>query len=337
MDNPSMESRVESLLFGTETPEVEQPEVEQPEAEQTEVEQQDETPEDQEEASQDSPEESPEEFTFSQLSELAEATGQDLESFLDKIKDDVIIGGEKSSVSLKEMKAGYMKDADYRQKTSQLAEAKRAFEEERQSLQQQYQAKFEEADSVLSNLENAYKSQYANIDWQSLRMEDPAEYSAKKAEQQEVERWLMDLRSQTAHNKEQLMQEQAAQRQEQLSQLLARERELLHEKIPDFSPEKSEQIGKYLLDFGFTGQEISQAYDHRIIAMAEKARLYDQLVKNKDIATQKVRTLPKITKPGAATKTNPKTEVKRQIKAIKDPTARAKAITNLIASNIEGL
>ena len=51
---------------------------------------------------------------------------------------------------------------------------------------------------------------------------------------------------------------------------------------------------------GYKPEEIDQVYDHRAIVIARKARMYDELVKNGDVAQKKVVKLQKrIVKPGA--------------------------------------
>jgi len=321
-ETPSVESRMESLLFGE--PVVEKPQEEIPE----------ETPEIEETEESEQPEEESEALSFNELSELAEATGMDLDKFMDTIKTKVSVAGEPIEVNLKELRDGYMKDADYRKKTSEIAELKRNFEAEKQTLNQQYAERIKETDSILETLENAYTSQFNQIDWQTLRMEDPAEYAAKLAEKKQAEDYFKGLRAQTRETNQRLQREQSEKYQQMLGERLVQEREALISKLPSWDQKSAETLSNYLGNNGFNSDEISQAYDHRIIVLAEKARLYDELVSNKDIASNKVRNLPKITKPGAQIKTNPKADMKKQIRQTKDPAAKARLIQNMLAESI---
>lgn len=58
------------------------------------------------------------------------------------------------------------------------------------------------------------------------------------------------------------------------------------------------ELTGYLKKSGFSPAEISQAYDHRAIVLADKARRYDELMAKG--ATQQVRGVPAYVKPGAA-------------------------------------
>ena len=95
------------------------------------------------------------------------------------------------------------------------------------------------------------------------------------------------------------------QNQQRHSELLKRESQALQEAIPEFrDPAKASAetaaLRKYLTASGFSADEVDQAYDHRLIVMARKARLYDEGQGKQDVAKKRVlKVAKKVIEPGA--------------------------------------
>jgi hypothetical protein len=84
---------------------------------------------------------------------------------------------------------------------------------------------------------------------------------------------------------------------------LAKESELLLQVIPEWSDPKvreaeDKQMTEFLSKYGFTEQEVSLVADHRLVKMVYDAFKGKGMTEKVDLAKKKVKTLPKIIKPG---------------------------------------
>ena len=156
---------------------------------------------------------------------------------------------------------------------------------------------------LIKKAESILDQESAAIDWKQLREDDPAEYSAKRADFAERRQTIETMKAEAAdeYNNALIKQQEqlAAQRQQQVTA----EYDMLLEKLPEWRDEKKAQnektdLAKYLIAQGFSEQDVAQAVDHRIILMARKAMLYEQGQKKTAVAKKKVTKIPKVIKPG---------------------------------------
>jgi len=189
----------------------------------------------------------------------------------------VKIDGKEQQIPLKEAVAGYQRQADYSRKTAAVAEERKQLEQVAQQIQEE-RAQYAQLLSALQ--EQLVETVQKQPDWEKLYAEDPLEYVRQKdlyREQQE--------RLQAASAEQQrvmaLMQQQQAQ---QLKQVVQSGREKLTEMIPAWKDQsrweqdrvKLRQYGQEKL--GYSEQEISQVYDHRMVVAAYKAMKYDEIM-----------------------------------------------------------
>lgn len=170
---------------------------------------------------------------------------------------------------------------------------------------QELQGEFATAAKIIEKAESLLEQDTAKIDWQALREDDPAEYSAKKTEiaerREAVEAAKREARESYQASVSKFQEQAKAQQQE----MLAKEQEALFEKLPEWRDEEQAKAEKgklvgYLKSQGFSEQDVASAIDHRLILMARKAMLYDQGQKKVDTAKKRVAKVPKVVKPGAA-------------------------------------
>jgi hypothetical protein len=74
----------------------------------------------------------------------------------------VKVQGQELEVTLDELKAGYSRDSDYRQKTHSLSLEKKQVEEEKGVLRQQYDQKIRELNEALASAESMTRQQFLN-------------------------------------------------------------------------------------------------------------------------------------------------------------------------------
>jgi hypothetical protein len=328
-DNPAMESALtlsegaEAIenLFGGETEEItEEATTEEEtteEAPTSETETDEEETEEVEEESE-APDEEGEEHHIETLADLAEALEMSPDDVLATLKTTVKVDGEESDVTLAELRDGYQKDADYRQKTAQLSERRTQLNTQVQEavelLQNQKQAVEQQSLSVghmLQQAQNLITGQMDSAQMNELRQVDPNEWTARRMEYQErlgtVQKLMQEAANQYATNQQALEQ----QKNQQFQQFVSQERAKLLEALPDWNDTADAALSTYLKDsLSFSDSEISSVADHRLIVLANKAMQFDALKSAEQVKTEatkkKVKKLPKLQK---AAKTQGKVSV----------------------------
>lgn len=213
----------------------------------------------------------------------------------------VKIDGEELEVTLDELQKGYMMGKDYTRKTMSLAEQRK-----------QVEAKVAEIDA---NLEEAKSVIDLELDWfdsaeaKELRQYDPDEY-LKRFEK------IKGKADKFQKLKAKRESEMTAMRQEQLK----KEQELLRQKIPDWMDDTTVQreypkLVESMKSVGFDENELTGISDHRMMVLARKAMLYDQIM-NQDVSGKKVKTPPKSATPG--TPKSPTEASDRKIKEMRE-------------------
>ena len=202
----------------------------------------------------------------------------------------VKVQGQELEVSLDELKSGYSRDSDYRQKTHALAEERRMLDEQKTSLSQSYDSKLKELTDLMGAAES-YIGQTSEKDLQKMYEEDPTQ-AAKIDFQQRQQRENFNRLKQQAENV----------KLQQYNSYLEEQKRLAATKIPEFSdPQKSPQfrtqMRSTLTDYGFNDQEIGSLADHRFLMVLRDAMEYKNL-KSKPVTSKKVTTAPKVIKSG---------------------------------------
>ena len=205
------------------------------------------------------------------------------------------VQGKQVQVDLEELKNGYQKGADYTKKTQSLAEEKRAFDMEKGAVIQERQ-QYNQALSQFQQLMNEQYQQYDNIDWAQLKEDDPIGYMTRKEEMRDIE----TRHQKAAQEQQQVTHQQQQQYARQHKELVAREMDLLGEKLPDWkNPDKraklSEELKLYAGNIGYSKEDLDGVTDHRSLLILNKARLYDKIQKSNP---RKIKQVPKVVKGG---------------------------------------
>ena len=169
----------------------------------------------------------------------------------------IIVNGEKIEVDLEELKAGYQKDADYRRKTEEIAIEKRELKSEEDRLKNQYSTKMDDLNNLTATLNAELNSELNSKELDKLYDEDPTE-AAK------IERKLRRRREGIQQSQQKLKRHQ----EQEFQKVVVEEQRKVAIKHPDFSdPLKGATLKtnmrNYLVQRGFSDQEISAIYDSR--------------------------------------------------------------------------
>lgn len=221
--------------------------------------------------------------------------------------------GQTVETSLYELVDSYQKSTAADRRLDEARQIKASATDELAAKTQRLDGQFATVAKLIDAAEKVVDRDSANINWQQLRQDDPAEYSARKAEVAERRQEIDKLKNDAVGSYQEATAEQQQESSERLKTYLATEREALLSAIPEWrnqdkaTAERTELV-TYLSQSGFDQKDIMGATDHRLVLMARKAMLYDKAQTKVDAAKKKLTKVPKVLKPGAGsdTKTTPK-------------------------------
>lgn len=189
----------------------------------------------------------------------------------------------------------------YERNQAQVDQHWKQVQEASQFVAQQLQTvpELQEAAALVSMYQKAVES-IDIADMQKMATEDPAQYLAKLAEYNTLNRRLTE-----AQAKHQATAQQFAQAQQRFQQeALKREREALFKAIPDWRDDaKFKQargrILAYMAERGFSEQEVGSLMDHRALLVAYDAARFRESQKALKASAKQLGQKPKVAKPGA--------------------------------------
>ncbi len=229
----------------------------------------------------------------------------------------VTVNGEEVAVSLDELLSGYSRQSDYTRKTQEIATDRKEME----ALQQQYSSEVakiqQERQQYMDTLTNIISNQggelekFANVDWDSLRENDPIEYVTTREQYREAQERIQGLQQEQAR----AAQTQQAQMKQAQHEMLQVEKGKLVEALPEWGkPEKQKELAENLQSYakeqGFTAEELNSLVDHRSVLVLLKAQKYDQLQKS-NVKSRKLKNKPKVIRAGTGATTRKTDKSKR--------------------------
>ena len=225
----------------------------------------------------------------------------------------VKVSGQELEVSLDELKAGYSRDSDYRQKTHSLGMEKRDLENQKNSFRQTYDTRLNELNDLISTANQFVEQRQGGKDLAKLYQEDPTEAA----------RLDFQLRQEKQHIESLKAKAREVQAQ-QYESYLETQKELAATKIPEFSdPNKADSfklnLRTTLRDYGFNDQEIGSLADHRFLMVAKDAMSFKSQKDKRPIVSKKVANAPKVLKAGVARSnvSSGREEVRNKIKTLR--------------------
>lgn len=218
----------------------------------------------------------------------------------DEEQIEVTIDGEKTTVSLSELRDGYQRQADYTRKTQELATQRQQFEAYANQNVQNLQQQTQHAQALTQLLEQQVVADQ-NIDWDRLSYEDPTQYIRMK-EQVGQRRELLN---QAKQQHEQVKQQEQQLAQQKHAEFVEAQRQALfqewpHWKDPEVAKREQTVMRDYLLSNGIAESDVQALADFNVIKLVEKARKYDELQSKKPLTQKRLREAPKVVKPKAA-------------------------------------
>lgn len=280
----------------------------------------------------------PEEDTEEEDEEPEEPEEDDEDDEPVEIDEDTVVftTPEGEEVTLRELKRGFLREADYTKKTQEVAEQRQQVQQAIQAVEQHNQTLAEHLEVALSVLEPSLAS-LASTNWDELATSDPYEYAEKRAQfdiAQQKYQQLMQASQQVVTESQQVAQARK-------KQMLAQEQQKLAMALPDFAdPKKGKELATKLRDYalqsGLSEQEASNISDHRLIVMMNKARQFDEMSKSGlELAKKKISKAPK--KLTSAGRQSSKADRRNQQRvAARDKVRRSGSVDDAVAALLGG-
>lgn len=215
------------------------------------------------------------------------------------VNDDVLVTlGDGSQVTLAELKAGHLRQADYTRKTQAVAEERRQAQEVAARSQQQA-AELAQQLQFVQQIAAQYLPKPPDP---AMVHTDIFEYTIQK---EAYERKVSEFQ-QLAQ-----LQQAAAQRSEmERQQRMKVEQQKFLERMPELKdPAKfnafKESVFKVLPEYGFTPEDTAGWLDHRVFALVSDAVKYRNIVNGKRAAVEQAKQAQPVMKPGTRNVTPP--------------------------------
>jgi DNA repair exonuclease SbcCD ATPase subunit len=206
----------------------------------------------------------------------------------------VKVDGEEFEVSLDELRNGYQRQSDYTRKSQALAEQRKAYESNIQSIETERQQYAAALQNMVQNQNNAL-AQYENINWAELKDSDPVEYMEKRLEYQDAKDKVAALQQEQI----QVQQQNEATFKARINERLQEEAKLLAKALPEYNDPNTNlkgQLRDYATGLGFTPQDIDGIIDHRVVMVLHKAMMHDAAISGNP--AKKIKTAPRVVKSG---------------------------------------
>ena len=230
-----------------------------------------------------------------QLAALAAELGLESDKLILSEDGEILINlkvnGKNEQVDLKEAISQTQFSKANDEKARNLAEERKTFESERQQVAEAYRQQLQQVQGLGEMLQNKLTQEFQSIDWDRLRVSDPAEWAAKQQEfaqrNQELTQAGQMLGQQMRAQQEQQAQVEAQQR----SEILKSERQLMIDNNPGWADEDKmkgdlREIVEYAQSNGFSEEELESVIYSRHVEVLKKAMLYD---KGQTVASKKVK------------------------------------------------
>ena len=245
-------------------------------------------------------EETEEEEEAEEAEEESEEPDVEEEEELYKVKVD----GSEQEVTLDELLSGYSRQSDYTKKTQQIAQARQQMSQLQQQWQQEMIAAQTERQQYIDALGQVVNQsmtgleEYANIDWATLKEDDPISYVTRRDEFRDAQERVRAMQEQQAY----AVQQQEAEMQNAIQYRAREEMGMMVEKVPEWKDKETRQeitktLREYATGQGFSPEEISSLIDHRSLIVLMKAQKYDAM-QNTDVKSKKLKNKPKVVRAG---------------------------------------
>ncbi|MCP4308583.1 MAG: hypothetical protein GY788_27645 [bacterium] len=189
--------------------------------------------------------------------------------------DEVEYAGKRYAIP-KELKAGFMKDADYTRKTQEVAATRRDLDEQRQSFEQhaQLRAQTIQEQAQITAIDGEL-AKYQNAPWSEWHQQDPDATQSHRLHYESLKERRQTILDQVSEKEQKL----AHTAQQETAKRVAETQDVLQRDIKGWGPDLAKKLTTFGLEQGFTQQQLTSLNtDSRAIKVLHKAQQYDELM-----------------------------------------------------------
>lgn len=250
-----------------------------------------------------------------------------------------VIDGEATKVKMQDLVKSYQLEGHVNKKSMQLESDRREFETTRDQAYDHLTQKITVANNLIGAVEQQLMGELQGIDWDTLRVTNPAEWAATRQYYTERVQWLEQMKAQTGSMQKGLTEEQQKAQQDKYNAFMQGEVQKMIQDNPAWKDQavmakEVGEVGKFLVDkYGFTPDEIANHMDARMMRMVRDAM---QFANGKDtLKTKKVPdNVPKFRTPGQQNANRRDTTKARQVKAQKEAIRKSGGSVDAIAASL---
>jgi hypothetical protein len=206
---------------------------------------------------------------------------------------EVEIDGEIYQVPTK-LKDGFLRQAEFSRNMNEVSEQRKVAETTiKEATQMREMAENYAVElAKVYQLESRVKS-FEDVDWQTLRLNNPAEYAAMAADLRTAE---LDLDRQVSNTK--LVKQNVEEANQNVISTKRQEMfKTLEKSIPKWGDELGTKITNYALNNGFSVEDLTLTTNPKFVESIYKSMRYDELQKAKDTIKDKIRSVNPVLKP----------------------------------------
>ena len=190
------------------------------------------------------------------------------------------VNGEEEIVKANDLIAGYQNNKHVTQKSQALSEAMKSFEVQKEQLTEQYAKKLESVDALTKHFETRLVADYDAVDWENLRITDPAEYAAARHDFSMKAQELNSIKSAIENDRNAVSEEAKAATLAKQQEYLKTQYEKMLINNPEWSDENTrnqarDSFKSFVKDqYGFTEADWDMVNDARLIELVKDAKKY---------------------------------------------------------------
>ena len=219
---------------------------------------------------------------------------------------EIVHNGQQRKLSREETIRLAQQGFDYSQKMHAVGEAERSVTKRLEAVQQLEQMQNALApDLAQVKAVESQLAQWQNINWVQLATDNPLEYPKYRAQYDQ----LVNAYQMSVNQFQRKYQYVEAQKKAVVAQTLEQQRTKLFDLMPDWrDPAKYEsgakEVRDYLLRSGVDPESVERLSDAVAVKIAADAAAYDKLKRARSEKSKQLRTVPPVTRPGAAQPAN---------------------------------
>ena len=212
----------------------------------------------------------------------------------------VKVNGESSTVGMKDLIAGYQNTKSFTQKSQALAKERKDFEEGFEKVKGDYNSKLENVDQLTKFLESKLVQEYDNVNWEQLRIDNPAEYAASRQDFSARAQEMQQAQDAIAQERQDHNNEQAEKYNANRKALLKEQHDIMIVNNPEWSDTEklnSDMAGlkSFMTNqYGFGDKDFANVTDARVIELIKDAKAFKE--GNKLAKTKRNKPVPKFQK-----------------------------------------